>query len=259
MSATVRAAVFTCITGGYDPLRPPCHIDPRIDYWCFSDRPLSVNGPWRGVPVDQLKFGAKDTNRFVKMHPHQLPELRDYDFTIYVDGTIEIIGPVYELVQDCASRTGEIFLYDHPVRDCIYDEAIACAGLGHDNVLTIAAQMRGYRRAGYPSHAGLTEAGVMVRRKSPLVDRLMEGWWEEYRRGAPRDQLSLGFVAWRQGMTLQSLGPSDPRFGQRYFQLHPHAEGVVQAAPTFRTLVNRALVKVVPSRLLFGHGATSRP
>ena len=33
------------------------------------------------------------------MHPHQLPELRDYDFTIYFDGTIEIIGPLFELVQ----------------------------------------------------------------------------------------------------------------------------------------------------------------
>lgn len=257
-SCGLKIALYTCVTGGYDSVRTPRLVDPRIDYWCFTDRPDAIPSPWRAQPLETIGLDAKDSNRFAKMHPHRLPQIAEYDFTVYVDGSIEVIGEVHELVLECAARHGDIFLYDHPFRDCVYEEAIACARFGHDNVLTIAAQTRRYRHTGFPAHAGLCECNVIVRRRSPAVTALMEAWWTEYRRGAKRDQLSLGFAAQRSGVVLWSLGRSDPRYVHRYFQLHPHSPVPTSPGAMLRSRLNRALMALLPDHLLFGHETASR-
>ena len=253
----MKVAVYTCVTGGYDTVKPPRHVDPRLDYLCFTDRPDAVPSPWQPCAAALLHLDAKDSNRFFKMHPHLVPQLSVYDATVYVDGSIALIGDVHEFVEACMASPAEIFLYDHPFRDCAYDEAWACAQFGHDDVLTIANQMRRYRRAGFPAHAGLCECCVIVRRRSDAVARMMEQWWIEYRRGAKRDQLALSYVAWHNGIRLQSLGTSDPRYGHRYFELFPHRTTTAPLRVKLRTLFNRCLMKLLPHRVLFGHEANT--
>jgi hypothetical protein len=247
----MRVAVYTCVTGGYDTIKVPNQADPRIDYHLFTDTSGHFAAPWQPHLLELRHLNAVEQNRFVKMHPHKLPELGGYDITVYVDGSIRIVGDVFELIERCWSDGGYLHIYEHPFRRCVYDEAHECALIGHASISALARQMRRYRSAGFPERAGLFEANVLVRRPSPVLERAMEIWWDEYRAGVRRDQLSFTYAAWRSGLTIASLGSSDPRYGHRYFELLPH-KAVRQPMPTLlRGWINRAAIRMAPQLARF--------
>lgn len=121
----MKIAVYTCITNAYDPLYPPVYVDHRLDYYYFSDSSSNLVEPWKFKPIDLRHLNAKDQNRYIKMHPNKV--LPEYDVTLYIDGSIQIVGDIYEMITKALQLKGDIFLYDHPFRDCIYREAAVCA------------------------------------------------------------------------------------------------------------------------------------
>lgn len=217
-----RVVVYTSITNGYDELTAPALRDPLVEYICFSDGKSPAITPWRMIDVRHLEMTAKDRNRYVKMHPHLF--LPDHDLSVYVDGSIKIIGDLRSLLASIEGQKESTFLYDHPQRNCIYEEGAACAFFGHDWGWRIRRQMRGYRDRSYPLNNGLFEAGVLIRRNVPEMRSLMGAWWIEYATGVKRDQLSLPYVSWREGVPLGSLGRSDPRFVHDYFRFVNHRQ-----------------------------------
>jgi hypothetical protein len=218
--AKERLVVYTCVTGGYDELSAPAVLSPDVRYICFTDVTGGVPAPWEVIDIGALPFGAKDNNRYIKMHPHLF--LPEHDVSLYIDGSVKIVGDVRALVTATLQSPNDVFLYEHPQRDCIYSEANACAYYGYDWVWNINRQMQRYRGEGFPAHRGLFEAGVILRRNTEKVSELMRYWWTDYTNGVKRDQLSLTVVAWRLGISIGSLGRSDFRFENRYFKFVPH-------------------------------------
>lgn len=244
-----KIAVYTCITQNYDSLKTPLSIDDRLDYFCFTDTPACVTPPWEYSPVCLKELSPKDQNRYIKMHPHEF--LQGYDITVYIDGSIQIVGELYPLIYSAFNSQEDIFLYKHPLRNCIFKEAAACANYSHDWIWTIASQMRRYRMDGYPVDNGLFEANVIIRKDSEGMRRLMDNWWAEYRRGAKRDQLSLPYAAWRLCIPLGSLGESDPRFGHQYFALS-YRTSRRSLKLTLRKYINRLAAALGSYKRLFG-------
>lgn len=246
-----KIAVYTCITQGYDSLTIPKFIDDRLAYYCFTDNPRNVMPPWEFVPIGLSGLSPKDQNRYIKMHPHEF--LPNHDITVYVDGNIQIVGDLYELICTTLNSPEDIFLYQHLRRNCVYAEAAACAHHALDWIWTIASQMRRYSKVGYPVGNGLFEANVIIRKNNNLMHRLMVEWWREYCAGAKRDQLSLTFVAWQLGIPLGSLGESDPRFGQHYFHYVQHT-AVMQRnlISDIRKSINRTIASLMTYEKLFG-------
>jgi hypothetical protein len=235
--------VYTCVTGGYDAISPPSTIDQRMGYHAWTDNPLAVPPPWQTHRTDFPGLNAKDQNRYAKMHPHLLPALAGYQVSVYVDGSISIVGDVHALVMDSlrAHPEADLFMYAHPFRDCTYEEAIQCARFGHANLITLQRQMRLYRQGGLPAHAGLPECNVLIRRHTPLLASAMHLWWDEYSRYAKRDQLAIMWAVWKSGIRAVSLGDSDPRGAQRVFKLKAHTTPSFSATMTATKWANRAL------------------
>jgi hypothetical protein len=247
--SSIKIAVYTCITQGYDSLKIPLSVDERLAYFCYTDTPQSVMPPWKFLPINLKGISPKDQNRYIKMHPHEF--LPDYDITVYVDGSIQIVGDLHTLICTSMGSPEDVFFYQHPQRNCVFAEAAACAYYSHDWLWNIASQMRRYSREGYPVDNGLFEAGVIVGKNTAKLRLLMNTWWCEYRSGAKRDQLSLPFVAWRLGISLGSLGESDPRFGHRYFRFinHPIQRSLKLI---LRKHINRSITAFVTYDKLFG-------
>jgi len=245
----IKFAVYTCITQGYDSLKVPLFLDNRLEYICFTDTPEIVVPPWKFFPIDLKGVSPKDQNRYIKMHPHEF--LPDYDVTVYVDGNLEIVGDLTTLFYAALNLAEDIFMFRHPWRNCIYQEAAACAHYSFAWIWSIASQMRKYSKAGYPSEHGLFEASVILRKDTARMRHLMNSWWDEYSSGVKRDQLSLTYVAWQLGIPLGSLGECDPRFGQRYFRFiaRPRKR---KLKLTIRKYINRFIVSLVPYEKLFG-------
>jgi hypothetical protein len=248
----VKIAVYTCVTGGYDRVPVPRHIDPSLDYYCYTDGTVSVPNPWQASAIDAgLLGGAKDKNRFVKLHPHRLAELAPYDATLYVDGSVEIVGDVKTFVTEQLEAPFDLFMFEHPFRDSTFAEGVAVVEFGHEWVWSVAAQLREYYRAGFPDNAGLQAGGVILRRNTSSWHGLMNSWWREYQRGTGRDQLSLGYASWQTRTSVHSLGVADPFFEQRVFRLRPHRHSSrMQRAP--RRIVNTLVAFLVGYRALFG-------
>lgn len=215
----MRVAVYTCVTDGYDHICSPAILTPGVDYICFNDGSIDVPKPWQDVKIDRTYLG-KDANRYLKILPHLNNILQVYDLTIYIDGSVKIVGDLTPLIQQIIDAEGQTCIYEHPHQNCIYKEAYMCAVTGKDWFWRIERQIKYYRNSGYPSGAGLFECGVILRRHSEKnVQALMNAWWGAYQSGIKRDQISLPYLSWRLGTPIHNLGRSDFRFDKKYFSL----------------------------------------
>jgi hypothetical protein len=209
---------YTCVTGAYDAWRVLDQPAADAGYVYFSDSlPPGPKDGWdiRPIPDFARQGNSKDTSRFIKMHPHLL--FPEHSASVYVDGNVFPTRAASAYCQQIAAQH-VLSIYRHPVRDCLFDEALECERLGLVYVGKIARRLVQYRAAGYLAHAGLLETNVLIRQHhdAQLV-RLMALWWREYESGVTRDQLSLPYLLWREQFPLNCLGESDPRFHNRYF------------------------------------------
>jgi Protein of unknown function (DUF616) len=237
-----RIVIYTCVTALYDDLKPLRHIEPGVDYICFSDRPAMIIDGWTVEPVPAAWGTRAHANRYAKMHPHVL--FPSHQISVYIDGNIEIVAPIGKAIDEALSQ-GPIALYDHPFRTSVFEEAAECAAIGFSWWWQIAKQMERYRQSGYRSDGQLFECNILFRRHMDHeVINLMERWWYEYRTGVKRDQLSLPFLAWRFGVNVRGLGPSDARNSHQFFNLKPTHSRSPSWARRLRGRINRARVRL---------------
>lgn len=194
----LKMAVYTCIVGHYDNLIEPEYVEPGIDYYVFTDMECPASSVWKKIDITQFeeygKLSPTQLNRKIKMLPFKY--LPDYDYSIYVDGHVEIqttISPVIAEMGNCS-----LGVHYHRRRDCIYDETTRIAYLRKADMTTVNKQIDEYKRDGYPRHYGLYENTILVRNhRDEGVRHLMDIWWEEYQKYPTRDQLSLPYIIWK--------------------------------------------------------------
>lgn len=179
-----KNVVYTVITGGYDKLRKHFDVD-GYDFICFTDNENLKSDFWeiRYIPDELKELSDSKKNRCIKILPHKyLPE---YDFSIYIDGNIDIKGDINEYVRNnCTPDNGYIFIGKHPYgRNCIYDEAIALVDLKKDKKETMFEQVEGYKKEGFPKNYGLTQNSIIFRyHNNSECIKLMECWWNEVKK-----------------------------------------------------------------------------
>ena len=88
--------------------------------------------------------------------------------------------------------------FPHPSRNSITDEAGAIIALNKADPMAIRNQLDKYTKEGYNDYRSLISAGCLVRsNRDELLNKTMEDWWTEIRDASPRDQMSLGYVCWK--------------------------------------------------------------
>jgi SAM-dependent methyltransferase len=133
-------------------------------------------------------------------------ELVDADVVLWVDGRIRLTGvPVRPLLEQVLAED-DIAGFPHPWRDCTYTEARQCGELGLAPVADLEVQTEAYRADGLPAHGGLWNTMVLARRNTPAMVELGRAWWDEIQRHTVRDQVSLPYLLWRDGIRCERLG-----------------------------------------------------
>lgn len=216
-----KIAVYTAITNGYDSLKDPIHLSKDIDYICFTDNPNIKSSIWEVVAIPNNDLDEVRKCRQIKILPHIF--LKDYQYSIWIDGNIDIISDINELVSEYFERKKcDLVTFKHPFRDCIYEEAMECIKLKKDDEKIILKQMEKYEKNNYPKNAGLIESNVILRRhNSPHVMKVMEDWWQEVENFSRRDQLSFNYVAWLNKFNYDFL-PGNSRNNSKYFNVRYH-------------------------------------
>lgn len=198
---TGKGAVYTVITGGYDNVCDPVFIDPGFDYYCFTDDPDSLSSNvWNIRKLEHIvENDTVRTQRYAKMHPHLL--LPEYDYTIYIDGNFTIKGDLKEYI-NLFSRGKSMLLFPHSSRSTLAEEVRAIKELRlriDPNIRNeYDEQIEQYMSEGYNDDEPLVENGCMVRsNRDEKLNAVMEDWWNELSTKTARDQLSIGYVCWK--------------------------------------------------------------
>jgi hypothetical protein len=230
----MKIAVYTSIFGTYDELIEEQFKSPNIDYICFTDTDY-ISSTWKVKKVIPIYEDANRNAKKYKILPHRY--LKDYDFSIWIDGNIKVIDDVTKLVD---INPYKVFDHNQNIldpRNCIYKEADAIIDLGNqnmqrtpergiknykDNPNTILKQIEKYKREGYPANNGLATNSIIVRwHNQDSVINLMEDWWQEIKYNSRRDQLSFDYICWKNNFSYKFL-EGDSRNNKYFVSLGAH-------------------------------------
>ena len=188
--------LYTSIFGGYDDV-VKSKLPSGWDWKCFSEE----------NSLSLYTDNTRNAKKF-KVLPHRY--LKEYEYSIFIDGNMYVVGNVDELIEKYLSDSNVAF-FDHSQnqmdpRNCIYDEYNAIIHLGNndpnknykDDPNIMNEQINRYYKEGYPAHNGLITGMVILRRHNEKdCIKVMEDWWTEIKYGSKRDQLSFNYVAWK--------------------------------------------------------------
>lgn len=228
-----KIIVYTAIFGNYNKLKEVKNPSKEINYICFSDRPIKSE-TWTIVKGSD-KFNNPVMNaKIPKILPHSY---FNCDYSLWIDGSIEIIGNVYSLIGDFLSNSYDLAAFKHKTRNCPYEEAQVVIKFGLAISSEVKNQMLKYKKEGFPSNNGLTQGGVLLRKHSKKMESFNRIWWAEICKHTLRDQLSLDYAACKAGIRINHFNL--PKLYQKndHFIYHGHKKTFKHLKTLFRIAI----------------------
>ena len=204
-----KIVVYTCITGNYDIVQEPIYCNENVDYILFTNNEKLKSNRWKVSLIKMPNgFNNKKLNRYVKMHPHEY--LKDYDYSIYVDGNIKIYSDLTSFINKIDNNIG-LGLSMHSSRDKISDEIKTCEILkkvDQKELKNLISRVNDYYNEGFPDNYGLIEAPVIVTDLSNKnAKKILDNWWNEYNdNNLSRDQICLPYILWKMNIPINQIG-----------------------------------------------------
>lgn len=200
-----KYAIYTCITGDYDKVVEPQYYTEECDYYLISDNKPANLKIFKWINIKELvpEF-VKDNirkNRFCKIHGSFI--FSEYEYSIYMDGNIQIMGDVRKYVNNIG-KSG-IAAYKLPSWDDLYSHVVN--SIKYDKPSLVMEQMDKYHKEGMPRHYGMFECTILVRyNANPICKKIMVDWWKEVYRYSYRDQFSFTYCLWKNGIKVSDIG-----------------------------------------------------
>lgn len=220
-----KIVVYSCITGNYDKILEPTLLFDDVKFSMYTDNCNIKAENWTIRNIDEFKQSDNIlANRYAKFHPFELFKDTDYDYSIYIDGNVKVVGDIRSLIYSVSEKTG-LSLHRHIQRDDVYKEAKACILLKKGEKHFIKKQMKKYQALKFPKKYGLLECTIIVTDLSNLnAKKIYKEWWKEFIDSkSMRDQLSLPYTLWKFGYTLDDVGSlGDNEYRNPIFRIYSH-------------------------------------
>lgn len=183
-------AIITAITDGYDTLKPVLpQTGADVEWICVTDgEPLPDADATSGWTVICEPRNGGHANREAKR-----PKFRPWEYTsapasIWVDASFRVASDRFAV--EALAYAQPIAQFEHPWRDCLFDEAAHSVLLPKYAGEPITEQAAYYRALGHPVHWGLWAAGVIARQHTVEVRKLGAAWAHEVNVWSFQDQIS---------------------------------------------------------------------
>lgn len=212
--------IYTCFTGNYDNLIQHNCTNLNYDYVCFTDNEELLKQKKLGIwTIRSLEYNELDNTknaRWHKTHPHIL--FPDYDYSIWIDSNGDILSDkIFKMEEK------DLFIPKHFGRDCIYDECLECVVCKKETMHNVSAIMDILEKEKMPKHYGLNETNILMRRHNhPKIIKLMEEWWSYIKKYSKRDQLSLSYILWKNGINIDDVSFENARFDEGNYLFVDH-------------------------------------
>lgn len=204
--------IYTCITGCYDNLIQQNFYNPEYNYICYTDNEewisQKVIGIWEIRPLAKTEFSNALNNRWHKTHPHEL--FPDYEDSIYMDGNIDIMTSY--LFDQIKNKKCNIAIPIHFERKCVYDEIKRLRWNKKISKHQLKNIKKYLKESGFPKNYGMNENNIIFRKHhEKTIIKIMEEWWTIIKDVAPRDQLSLSYVLWKNHISVSDIAIDNAR------------------------------------------------
>jgi len=201
-----QIAIYTCVVGGYDKLSEPEVIDEDCDYYIISDEKPPKDTVYQYINIDEvIERSINDNtrkNRYCKINAHKI--FPNYRYSIYIDGNIVLKNNIKRYVHELPKT--RIAALARTSYKSVYAEALRCMMHGRDDKEKFLKQIEKYWLEGMPEDFGLLLPGIMVREhNNPICCKIMRDWWDEVSKYTKRDMISLAYVLWKNGYTIDDV------------------------------------------------------
>lgn len=211
--------VYTCIVGDYDSLILHHYVNDKCDYVCFTDNKHLVSmkqfGVWKIKPLQFSELDNTRNARWHKTHPHIL--FPEYDCSLWVDANVDVLDDY--IFNEMGKTSSKLLIPLHFNRDCIYKEIESLYNLPRKESADVLDEMRiVLQNNKMPQHYGLNETNLIFRRHNDSqIINIMEEWWSFIRKISKRDQVSLSFVLWKNGLKPSDIAIPNARRIKSFF------------------------------------------
>lgn len=196
----MKCCIYTAIFGNVENKLLPIRSD-NIDCICFTDnKNFSKDSGWiiKDVPGDIQNFDNKRKNRCLKFQSHVF--LNEYDSVLYIDGNIEATKKISVDFFERTKDLDKIYLFKHPYRNCIFDEAATVKKMKYDNGMFIDNLVKEYLKDNFPKKYGLSQNNIILRNnRSEKTNILFDSIWNRIKdkNSCYRDQLYMFYYIWK--------------------------------------------------------------
>jgi hypothetical protein len=233
-----RICIVTAVTGGYDNFRT--FYTNNLKCYVYSDTKMSFNSKGfinimikddcdQFTQMDGLRTNNKRHNKLIrnmmvakyfKIKHHSIPELKDYDYTVWIDGrtVIHDIVLLKFKIYDLFLRNGNlsIAMHRHVRFDTMYQDAVCCKDYEKDDYLwkrynnqDIIGQYLKYYDNGFVCKQDYQECGFLIRNnRDPKTKRFFDAWWDENLDMTYQDQVSFRYLVQHLGINVKYIGDS---------------------------------------------------
>lgn len=202
-----KIAVYTCITGDYDEIPHIYLKEDSCDYYLITNNPKITSDEWKVLYIEEEKFKEYNNsmlNRYFKLHPTYY--FKDYDYAFYLDGNINIISTLSDLISKMDLNVG-LSMHQHKDRNCVYEEVKACKILKKGNYEKLEQLVQFYEKKGFPKNYGMLECSIIfIHLKNKLSLAILEEWWELFVKSeCGRDQMILPYILFKRNIDIEKV------------------------------------------------------
>jgi len=204
----MKTAIIKGLFGSYDFWVDPRIVEDDVDYHVFTDQNIKSK-----VYTIHKTNRTPKIERLIKIETWKY--LPGYDRYIWLDSNMHPKAPMPSIPE------ADIVCLEHPARDCVYEEFLACVRLRKDDERLMAQQVNGYLEEGYPEKNGMAQTGLLIRTPTDEVKEHARLWAEEVKNKSRRDQLSFNYCLWQmeENLSVFTIKMSD---FEQYYKLVPH-------------------------------------
>ena len=187
----MKIAVYTCITNSYAPLVVPAVVSDGVGYLCFSDGTMDDVWPWKFRPLKPFFANPIRNARLPKILSHRY--LADYDFTIWLDASLQLIVEPRQIIEAMGQRDFAAFV--NPRRSSMCDEFRAIRESKwsrKDRVPEDILNEQAKRYGEYPSR--IYYGGLIARKNCLQIQFFEEDWFGEYCVWQHRDLPAMNYT-----------------------------------------------------------------
>ena len=181
--------VYTALFGNYDTLINPAKIYTNVDYVCVTNNKNLKSNIWKIIQVKSI-YSNKKLNRYYKINYYKLFSM--YKYSVYIDSNLFFFGNPSLLINKYLSKNYTFAVPQHRYRKSLFEEI----NVVEKNKLIEKKTIENFKNIiGKSNIPWLTENRLIIRNHKCIKLKLLsKNWWDLYKKGITRDQISFPYI-----------------------------------------------------------------